>query len=108
VDFTALKPQTRDFLTEVFTHIFVNSQRTTPIVHMDMDSLTLTRNRATIEEIFMKATRVQALAMGLVYFLSAMAKDTSVGDGEFSKFLRWAIGLAKETLRTGVDMVSVL
>lgn len=103
-----LKPQARDFLKEVFIHIFVNSQRTTPIVHMDMDSLTLTRNRATIEEIFIKATRVQTLAMGLVYCLSAMAKDTSAGDGDFSKFLRWAIGVAKETLRTGVDLVSVL
>ncbi|KAF9485159.1 hypothetical protein BDN70DRAFT_848385 [Pholiota conissans] len=108
VDFTTLKPRTRDFLTEVFTHIFVNSQRSTPVVLMDVDNLILTRNRATIEEIFIKATRVQALAMGLVYFLSAMSKEASATDADFSKFLRWAVSVAKDTLRTGVDAVSVL
>ncbi|KAF8150806.1 hypothetical protein B0H34DRAFT_665767 [Crassisporium funariophilum] len=105
VDFTALKPQTREFFKELFTQIFINSQRSTPLVSANLKDLIFTRNRNAIEEIFMKASRVQALAMGLVYFLSEAFQDISIqGDG-LSKFLKWSLGVAKETLQTGVDTI---
>lgn len=105
VDFTTLKPRTREFLKELFTQIFVNSQRPTPLVTSELRNITFTRNRNAIEEIFIKATRVQALAMGLVYFLSETFKDKSEPEDGFFKSIRWAVNVAKDTLRTGVDLV---
>ena len=43
--------------------------------------------------------------MGLVYFLTTMAKDRSGVDGEFAKFIPWAAGVAIDTLRNAVDSV---
>ncbi|PPQ83942.1 hypothetical protein CVT26_008765 [Gymnopilus dilepis] len=106
VDFTMLKPRTKEFLKELFVQIFINSQRTTPLPISDMSKLTFTRNRNAVEEIFIKGSRVQALAMGLVYFLTETFKDKS--ETELAKFLRWAIGVAKDTLRTGVDLIPTL
>ena len=105
VDFTMLKPRTRGFLKELFTEIFVNSQRPTPLVTSDLRNITFTRNRNAIEEIFIKASRIQALAMGLVYFLSETFIDKSEPEDGFIKFLRWAVNVAKDTLRTGVGLV---
>ena len=105
VDFTALKPRAEEFLREAFSHIFINTQRSTPITNMNSSKVTFTRSRTAIEEIFIKATRVQALAMGLVYFLTTMAKDRSGVDGEFAKFIPWAAGVAIDTLRNAVDSV---
>ncbi|KAF8907299.1 hypothetical protein CPB84DRAFT_1844000 [Gymnopilus junonius] len=106
VDFTVLKPRTKKFLRELFTQIFINSQRTTPLMSTDVSKLTFTRNRNAVEEIFIKASRVQTLAMGLVYFLTDTFEDKL--DSDFSKFLRWATSMAKDALRTGVDFIPTL
>jgi len=109
VDFTVLKPQTREFLKELFTQIFVNSQRPTPLVTSDLKSSIFTSNRNVIEEIFVKASRIQALAIGIAYFLAETFKcNKSDPEDGFSKFLGWAIDVAKDTLRTGVDMVPAI
>ncbi|KAH9481342.1 Suppressor of glycerol defect protein 1 [Psilocybe cubensis] len=108
VDFTMLKPRAHGFLKELFTQVFINSQRATPLLTTDTQNITFTRNRNVIEEIFIKASRVQALAMGLVYFLSESFRDKSSSDQDLPKFLNWAIGVAKETLRTGVDLIPTL
>ena len=85
--------------------IFVNSQRSTPLVIQDIKSApSFTRNQNAVEEIFITASRMQALAMGLVYFLSDMFEG-DFGEG-YSKFLRWAVGTAKATLQTGIDVVT--
>jgi nucleolar MIF4G domain-containing protein 1 len=109
VDFTVLKPRTREFLKELFTQIFVNSQRPTPLVTWDLKNSISTRNRNAVEEIFIKTSRIQALAIGIAYFLTETFKDNKSDpeDGLF-KFLGWAIGVAKDTLRTGVDMVPTI
>jgi len=108
VDFTLLKPQTQTFLRELFIQLFINSQRSTPFLTSDYTKTTFTRNRNAVEEIFIKASRVQALAMGIVYFLSESFKTKSSSDDEYTKFIRWAVGIAKETLRTGVDLIPTL
>ncbi len=108
VDFTVLKPRTQEFLRELFIQIFVNSQRSTPLVAQDIMKLDITRNRNVVEEIFLKASRIQALAMGLVYFLSKTFQDNSGSDDRFLKFIYWAVGVAKDTLRTGIDVVTSL
>ncbi|KAF8263879.1 MIF4G-domain-containing protein [Lactarius quietus] len=99
VDFTVLKPRTRDFLSHFFRQLFVNSQTSIPTLQSDMPP---TRNKDSLEEIFVKAARIQALAMGLVYFLTEMKK------GSEEEFIRWAIGVAIDTLRTGLDIVPAL
>ncbi|KAI9461662.1 hypothetical protein BJY52DRAFT_1357376 [Lactarius psammicola] len=99
VDFTVLKPRTRDFLSHFFRQLFANSQTSVPTLQSDVPP---TRNKASLEEIFVKAARIQVLAMGLVYFLTEMKK------GSEEEFIRWAIGVAIDTLRTGLDIVPAL
>ncbi|KAG6813952.1 hypothetical protein H0H92_005207 [Tricholoma furcatifolium] len=108
VDFTSLKKTTTEFLREMMVQIFICSQRTSPMITVNAKDIPTTRNRATIEEIFIKATRIQALAMGLVYFLAEVFRDTSNDGEELEKLIRWASTLARDTLRTGVDIVPAL
>ncbi len=104
-----LKPRTRDFLKEIFISVFFNSQRSTPLVAQDLKSVAVTRNRNAIEEIFVKASRIQALAMGLVYFLSEILKELrSCPEDGFSKYIEWAVSVAKDTLQTGIVVVTSL
>jgi len=75
----------------------------------DLKSVTFTRNRNAIEEIFLKASRIQALAMGLVYFLTEILKEQkSQPEDGFSKYMEWAVGVAKDTLQAGIDVVTSL
>ncbi|KAG0706767.1 hypothetical protein DFH29DRAFT_899911 [Suillus ampliporus] len=98
VDFTLLKPQTRTFLKELFIQLFVASQVSSPMLSNDPSDYPSMRNRGSLEEIFLKASRIENLGLGLVFFMSNMFKGE---DG----FLMWASSLAKETLQTGMDHV---
>lgn len=45
--------------------------------------------------------------MGLVYFLSGILNEQkSQAEDGFSKYVEWAIGVAKDTLQAGIDMVT--
>jgi len=99
VDFTVLKPRTRDFLSYFFHQLFASSQVSAPVLGTDLPP---TRSKGPIEEIFIKATRVQALAMGLVYFLTEMKKTSE------EEFVQWASAVAIDTLRTGLDVIPTL
>lgn len=99
MDFTVLKPRTRDFLFHLFRQLFAYSQMSTPI---PSDDLPPTRSKGPLEEIFIKATRIQALAMGLVYFLTEMKKASE------EEFIQWAGAIAIDTLRTGLDVIPTL
>ncbi|KAF8501675.1 hypothetical protein F5888DRAFT_1259735 [Russula emetica] len=99
VDFTVLKPRTRDFLSYFFHQLFASSQVSAPVLGTDLPP---TRSKDPIEEIFIKATRVQALAMGLVYFLTEMKKTSE------EEFVQWASAVAIDTLRTGLDVIPTL
>jgi len=99
VDFTTLKPRTRDFFSYFFHQLFASSQVSVPVLGADLPP---TRSKGPIEEIFIKATRVQALAMGLVYFLTEMKKTSE------EEFVRWASSVAIDTLRTGLDVIPTL
>jgi nucleolar MIF4G domain-containing protein 1 len=99
VDFTILKPRTRNFLSYFFHQLFASSQVSAPILGGDLPP---TRSNGPLEEIFIKATRIQALAMGLVYFLTEMKKASE------EEFIQWAIAVAIDTLRTGLDVIPTL
>jgi len=101
VDFTRLKPQTREFLREMITQIFISSQRTTPTIASNLKGIHKIRNRTAIEVVFIKATRIHSLAMGLVYFISEAFRDLSGEDVDAAKFMKWASELAKDTLQNG-------
>ncbi|ESK94709.1 mif4g ma4 domain-containing protein [Moniliophthora roreri MCA 2997] len=110
VDFTQLQSQTRTFLRELFTNIFLCSQSSSPLINAKAQDVSTTRNRGTIEEIFIKATRMEALAMGLMFFLSEglkMGSEDSVSD-DVRKLVAWGIEVAKDTMRTGLDIVPSL
>lgn len=104
VDFTILKPQARQFFTEFFAHLLVNTQLSTPLLSSNPRDYPITRNRGPIEEVFIKATRIQALTIGLVYFLDETFHKNAEQVGE-SGFLLWAIKVATDALRTGADIV---
>ncbi|KAH9972824.1 armadillo-type protein [Lactifluus volemus] len=99
VDFTVLKPRTREFLSNFFRKLFVNSQVSAPVLGNDMPA---TRNKSSLEAVFIKATRIQVLAMGLVYFLTEMKKRSE------EEFIQWASSVAIDTLRTGLDIIPTL
>jgi nucleolar MIF4G domain-containing protein 1 len=99
VDFTVLKPRTQDFLSYFFHQLFTSSQVSAPVLGADLPP---TRSKGSIEEIFIKATRVEALAMGLVYFLTGMKKTSE------EEFVQWASAVAIDTLRTGLDVIPTL
>ncbi|SJL09699.1 uncharacterized protein ARMOST_13080 [Armillaria ostoyae] len=105
VDFTLLKPQTKRFIGEMLSQLFIGTQTSTPLIGSNAKTLSTARDRAAIEEVFIKATRVQNLAMGLVYFLSNTTQDDEIIDETVTNFIRWATEVAKDTLRTGVDVV---
>jgi nucleolar MIF4G domain-containing protein 1 len=105
VDFTSLKAQTKGFLREMLLHIFINSQRSTPTLTLDPKDIPTTRDHRAIEEIFIKAMRLKELSMGLVYFLTENFRDLSDHDPKVEKLVKWASSLARDTVRTGIDIV---
>lgn len=56
------------------------------------------RNRGAVEDIFVRATKIENLGLGLIFFLSNAFK------GE-EGLLGWASALAKETLQTGMNEI---
>ncbi|KAI0264458.1 hypothetical protein BC834DRAFT_924661 [Gloeopeniophorella convolvens] len=99
VDFTMLKPRTRKFLSYFFQQLFISSQVSTPVLGNTMPSA---RDKGPVEEIFIKATRVETLAMGLAYIITEMKKSWE------DEFVRWAGGVAVDTLRVGLDIIPTL
>jgi nucleolar MIF4G domain-containing protein 1 len=108
VDFTDLKPQSQEFLRELLVQIFISSQVVTPVFSNDPKLLPTTRNREAVEKIFIKATRIQTLAMGLVYFMSEAFRDISEEEENIAKLIKWANSVGNDTLQTGVDVVPIL
>ncbi|KIY66079.1 ARM repeat-containing protein [Cylindrobasidium torrendii FP15055 ss-10] len=97
IDFTALKAKTKVFLSELLDQVFVGTQVTTPLVRSTKD-LMLNKNRTAIEQVFLRATRAETLSMGLVYFLTRVYETED-------PFFEWAADIARDTLKTGVDVI---
>jgi len=99
-----LKPRTIKFLQLMFTRIFIDVHYSTPTMGIAAATAPLVPDRNVVEAVFIKGTRIQELAMGLVYYFSRIFEDGNE-DREMQKFLRWAKDIAKGTLRTGMDIV---
>lgn len=98
-----LKPQTLQFFIELFTHIFCDVQLSAPLLGADPKELPDTKNRGPLEEVFIKASKLETLSLGLLYFLG----QRYIQETEHP-FLHWAAKVATETLRTGVDIIPTL
>ncbi|TFK70346.1 MIF4G-domain-containing protein [Pluteus cervinus] len=108
LDFTVLKPTTRGFMHDLLLEVFINSQLSTPVlVITSIDFSALTTDRRSLEEIFIKAAKLENLAMGLVYFMTESFRKVG-GDDEFVKFVKRAQSIARDTLRTGLDVIPAL
>jgi nucleolar MIF4G domain-containing protein 1 len=80
--------------------VFIGTQVSVPVLST---SVPTTRNRGALEDVFIKATRIEALSLGLLYFLG---KEMSRIEGEDGvDLIKWAAGVAMDTLRTGMDVV---
>ncbi|EIW83932.1 ARM repeat-containing protein [Coniophora puteana RWD-64-598 SS2] len=101
VDFTVLKSQSRKFLRELFVQLFVASQVSSPLLLVPGAELPSGRNRSLVEEVFMKASRLENLAMGLTYFLTETFRKEE-------DLLKWGTTVARETLQTRIDQNSRL
>ncbi|THH33208.1 hypothetical protein EUX98_g958 [Antrodiella citrinella] len=102
VDFTILQTQSRNFLTQLVTYTILATQLSTPLLSLDPKDHPDTHNRGPLEEVFIKATHIPVLALGLVYFIGEM---NHADTGESSGFLKWARKVALDTLKTGMDVV---
>ena len=87
--------------------IFVNSQITTPAFSERLNIPTI-KDQAAVEQIFIKATRNQTLAVGLIYFLSRAFRDLAGETEDMTGLIKWASELARSTLQTGVDVIPAL
>ncbi|KIM84076.1 hypothetical protein PILCRDRAFT_818381 [Piloderma croceum F 1598] len=103
IDFALLKPSTCTFLSNFFIHLFIATQASVPVLG---NSIPTTRNRGALEQVFIKATRMESLALGLLFFLQKEMSQPRDGDSE--QLVKWATGVALDTLRTGMDVVTNL
>lgn len=69
------------------------------------------RDRSALEAVMIKARKTPAAAQGLLVLFSDMRK-TAAGedsaDWAETQFVRWALGVSTETLRTGMDFARAL
>jgi nucleolar MIF4G domain-containing protein 1 len=86
-------------LEELLLNVFVSTQLSTPMIPPNWREAVTTRDRTAIDAVFVKAARIQILAMGLVYFISHMS-----GSREADGLVKWAIEIAKDTLRATVEV----
>jgi nucleolar MIF4G domain-containing protein 1 len=69
------------------------------------NSIPTTRNRGALEQVFIKATRMESLALGLLFFLQKEMSQPKNGGSE--QLVKWATGVAVDTLRTGMDVTTL-
>jgi hypothetical protein len=66
------------------------------------------RDRSSLEAVIIKATKIPAAAQGLLVLFGGMRKATVGEDSAENEFVRWALGVSIETLRTGMELTSAL
>lgn len=81
----------------------MSTQVSTPLLSTSIKDLPDTHHRGPLEEVFIKATRIPAMAMGMLYFIGEMGHEES--EEAQAGILQWARRVALETLRTGMDVV---
>ena len=83
---------------ELFIHVFANTELATPLLSSEHPPST--KNKAPLE-VFIKGSKIQSVALGLVYFLRETFKGVE-------GLLKWAKQVALQTLKTGMDVIATL
>ena len=86
---------------ELFTQLFASTQLATP--PLGVSALPTTRNRGPLEDVFAKAAHLPALVVGVVYFLGEAFRAEAREENPEHGFIKWASGVARDTLRTGAS-----
>lgn len=96
-----LKKKTSIFLRSFFTNLFAYSQDTSsvPSISISDTSLLKERNAKALMATILKATRVPALAQGIIHFLSGTFQTFDTHNVELGEFIGWACDVAKESLQ---------
>lgn len=92
-------------MVELFAQINISTQVSAPVVGPDPSGIPNTRNRGPIEEVFIRATKVTTLALGLIFFLGEVTAKEFDQSQTGSQFLGWANMVALDTLRMGMDVI---
>ncbi|EJD06611.1 uncharacterized protein FOMMEDRAFT_165363 [Fomitiporia mediterranea MF3/22] len=109
LDFISFKSKTKIFLKVFFTHLFADSQNpsTVPSLSTDIDpTIVGRRDEKALTDMFVKATRVPALALGISRFLTSTfcsLDDESEGRDKTGAFMRWCCEVAKNVLHSAHD-----
>ena len=64
-------------------------------------------DKSALEAVMIKATKIPAVAQGLLVLFGGMRRAAKDGSAE-KNFVRWALGVSTETLRTGMDLAGAL
>ncbi|KAF9648687.1 hypothetical protein BDM02DRAFT_3155622 [Thelephora ganbajun] len=99
VDFLALKDQTKSFLKEFLSQLFVDTQISIPSVTESTQPLAqkiTLRNRDSVEDVFRKAGAHEGLRAGLYYFINHVFKKDVERD--VNGFVAWAVEISTEAL----------
>lgn len=57
--------------------------------------------KAPVQDVFGKVARIEGLALGLIYFLTELTKESTFSTGSGDRLLRWGSESAMEALRQG-------
>ncbi|KIY51919.1 ARM repeat-containing protein [Fistulina hepatica ATCC 64428] len=106
LDFAMLKPSAKRFLKCLLVYVFRSVQAAGPAYDVGPSlsgggtdagwSGDAQRSRGAIEDVFIKATRSETLAVGLLYFIKDAFREETDG------FVRWACKVACDALGTAV------
>ena len=99
-----LKKKTISFLQSFFTNLFVYTQDTSSVPSVGTaDPAVLSKREAKpLEAVILKATRIPALAQGIIHFLSSVLSEVDAHDA-MGEFTRWACDVARNALREALE-----
>lgn len=108
MDFTRLRSPTKAFIRNLFFHIFISSQVSSPAITLNQTAaryLTGTeRKQDVLEQVFTKALRAPTLTQGLIIFIRNVLDDFEEDNKVVLEALQWGRDVALHTLRGTVDI----
>ena len=66
------------------------------------------RDRSALEAVMIKAIKIPGAPQGLLALFGEMRRTAAGEDSAENQFVRWALGVSTQTLRTGIDIASTL
>ncbi|KAL5485817.1 SGD1 [Sanghuangporus weigelae] len=106
LDFVSLKAKTKSFLKQFFMHLFANTQDPSSVPRlgngMDADVLTR-RDEKALAAVLLKATRLPALSLGILHFLSKTFPQMD-SQSSTDAFVRWCCQISRDALQDAAEV----